>query len=154
MADQEIKETGAVQIDIEISVDKPRDAVWKSIVEETASWWPADFWATKTHRRMVFEPKPGGRLYEEAEGGGGLLWYTVIAIEPPESLHLAGYIAPPFGGPATSLLRIALTAPSGSTTLLKISDSVFGCVDGHTKQSVAEGWSALFAAAKRYIEKK
>ena len=152
MADQDIKQIGSVQIDLEIPVDAPRDTVWNSLVDETTSWWPADFQTTARYRRMVFEPRPGGRLYEEATGGGGLLWYTVIAIECPGLIHLAGHIAPPFGGPATSLLRITLEATSDFATLLKISDSVFGCVDRTTKQSITDGWSALFAAARNYAE--
>ena len=68
MDDQHIKGTGSIQIDIEISIDKRRDAVWRSIVEETTSSWPPDFCATNNYLRMVFEPYSVGRLYEDAEG--------------------------------------------------------------------------------------
>jgi len=63
---------------------------------------------------MVFEVKPGGRLYEDAGGGNGLVWYQVIALDAPNSISLAGFIAPPFGGPATSLLRIVFSAKGKS----------------------------------------
>ena len=152
MADKEIKVTGSIQVDLQIQVKRPRDTVWTSLIDETTAWWPVEYYATTNPLRMVFEPIPGGRLYEEAENGAGLLWYTVIAIEPPTSITLAGHIAPPFGGPATSLLRVDLESTTDSTTLLRVSDSVFGCVDADTEQRIAEGWRTLFGNAKTYIE--
>jgi uncharacterized protein YndB with AHSA1/START domain len=154
MAKKDVMDAAAIQVAVEFRVAKPRAAVWKSIVEEISFWWPADFCAAKNHRRMVLEPYPGGRLYEEGEGGGGVLWYTVIAIEPLESLNLAGFIAPPFGGPATSLLRITLEEASNSATTVKILDSVFGRVDEGTSQSVKDGWTAIFSSMKSFADSK
>ena len=152
MSDNEIKRTGSVQVDVQIPVKKPRTTVWTSLFEQTTAWWPSDYYATTHPSRMVFEPILGGRLYEEAERGSGLLWYTVIAIEPPLSINLAGHIAPPFGGPATSLLRIDLESTSETTSLIRISDSVFGCIDTNTKPRIAEGWLTVFSSAKKFSE--
>ena len=81
---------------------------------------------------MVFEVKPGGRLYEDAGDGNGLVWYQVIALDAPNSITMSGFIAPPFGGPATSLLRVGFTAQGKSATVMEVTDSTFGCL-GDTK---------------------
>ena len=146
------KKTGSVQVDVQIPVKQPSTIVWRSLFEQTALWWPADYYATSHPSCMVFEPTLGGQLYEEAESGAAVLWYTVIAIEPPLSINLAGHIAPPFGGPATSLLRIDLESASETSSLIRISDSVFGCIDTSTQQRISEGWATIFTSAKMFIE--
>lgn len=125
-----------------LEIAKPHAAVWKSFTAEIDSWWPRDFCATQAPQRMVFEVKPGGRLYEDAGDGNGLVWYHVIALDAPQSITLAGFIAPPFGGPATSLLRIEFSAQASSATLMEVTDSTFGCL-GNTAVT-AQGWRMLF----------
>jgi hypothetical protein len=100
-----------------------------------------------------FELKPGGRLYEDAGDGNGLVWYHVIALDAPNSITLSGFIAPPFGGPATSLLRVAFSARGKSATVMDIIDSSFGCV-GDPK-ATAEGWRLIFQAGfQAWIERR
>ena len=102
---------------------------------------------------MVFEVKPGGRLYEDAGGGNGLVWYHVIAVDAPNAITMSGFIAPPFGGPATSLLRIGFSAQGKSTTKMEVTDSTFGCL-GDLK-STEEGWRMLFEGGfKAWVERK
>lgn len=64
-----------------------------------AQWFVVakDFYATESPKRIAFEAKPGGRLYEDAGDGNGLVWYHVIALDAPNSVSLSGFIAPPFG---------------------------------------------------------
>lgn len=135
-----------------LEIAMPPAAVWKAFTSEIHSWWPKDFFATETPRRMVFEVKPGGRLYEDAGDGNGLVWYQVIALNAPNSITLAGFIAPPFGGPATSLLRVAFSAHGRSATVMEVTDSTFGCLED---SSTAEGWRQLFEEGfKAWIERK
>ena len=120
----------------------PED-VWKYFTEDIDSWWPLDFRAAPSPQRMVLEVKLGGRLYEDAGDGNGLVWYHVIALDAPRSIVLSGFVAPPFGGPATSLLRIVFSARSETATVMEMCDSMFGCL-GDTA-ATAQGWRTLFA---------
>lgn len=130
---------------------RPQAAVWRAFTEDIAVWWPEDFYATPAPRRLVFEPRVGGRLYEDRGEGNGLLWYQVIALEAPQTLLLSGAVAPPFGGPFTSLLRLTFTAVGKSSTRFELTDSVFGLLGDPT--NVAAGWKALFEEAfKRHVE--
>lgn len=135
-----------------LEIAKPHAAVWKAFTRDVHLWWPRDFYATESPHRMVFEVKPGGRLYEDAGQGNGLVWYHVIALDAPNAITLSGFIAPPFGGPATSLLRIVFSSRGKSATILELSDSTFGCLEDSTTQ---EGWRQLFEGGfKAWIERK
>lgn len=137
---------------LEIPIDAPRETVWRALVDETGSWWREDFFVTKGQRRFQMEAHVGGRLYEETDSGSGLLWYTVTAIEPQESLSLVGHLAPPWGGPATSLLGFQLEDRDGGT-LVKFQDHIFGVVTEATEKNMTEGWNLLLVEAwKKHCE--
>jgi hypothetical protein len=68
-------------------------------------------------RRFVVEQKLGGRVFEDVGGGDGLFWYTVIGLEAGRELILAGRLLPPFGGPATTALRLTLSRTDRGTLL-------------------------------------
>lgn len=142
---------GAATHRLTLEIGKPQAAVWKAFTREVASWWPRDFFATETPQRMIFEVKPGGRLYEDAGDGNGLVWYHVIALDAPRAISLAGFVAPPFGGPATSLLRIEFSRREGKT-VMEVTDSVFGCVGDSA--ATADGWRMLFEGGfKAWVER-
>jgi hypothetical protein len=65
---------------------------------------------------VSLEPKAGGRLHEQ-NGKRELLWYTVLAIDPGESLTMQGHISPDFGDPATTILTVKLKGEGMRTTL-------------------------------------
>ena len=70
-----------------LEIARPHAAVWKAFTGDVHSWWPKDFYATESTKRIVFEVKPGGRLYEDAGNGNGLVWYHVIALDAPNSVR-------------------------------------------------------------------
>ena len=125
-----------------------QDRAWHALTTELNSWWPGDFRATHTGSRMTLELHLGGRLLEDAGSGNGILWYQVLAIDAPNSLLMSGFIAPPFGGPATSLLRLSLHASGTDTSVLEVHDSLLGRVNAST---VEEGWRAIFEQFAKYI---
>jgi uncharacterized protein YndB with AHSA1/START domain len=135
---------GSASVALEVVIDAPRERVWKSLVLETDRWWLKDFYATQQPQGIYLEPRPGGRLYELGEGDAGVLWYTVIEVAPPEVLSLSGDLAPPYGGPATSLVRLQLEEINARQTRLKLRDSLFGVVNRQTEESIEKGWRALF----------
>jgi hypothetical protein len=138
---------------LSLEIARPHPVVWRGFTRDVHLWWPKDFYATESTKRIVFEVKPGGRLYEDAGDGNGLVWYSVIAVDAPNAITLSGFIAPPFGGPATSLLRVAFSAQGKSATSMEVTDSTFGCLgDSSTTE---EGWRMLFEGGfKAWIERK
>jgi hypothetical protein len=92
-------------------------------------------------------------LYEDAGDGNGLVWYQVIALNAPNAVTMSGFIAPPFGGPATSLLRVVFSAQGKFATMMEITDSTFGCLGDLS--TTEEGWRMLFEGGfKAWVGRK
>ncbi len=133
-----------------LEIAAPRATVWKALTEETAAWWPPDFRMVAGSQGALLEARAGGRLYEQGANGAELLWYTVSLVTPPEALHLVGHVAPPWGGPATSLLQLALAeAQGGRATTLRVDDYLFGHVADAHVASLETGWNQLFGDGLR-----
>jgi DNA-binding transcriptional ArsR family regulator/uncharacterized protein YndB with AHSA1/START domain len=134
---------GVLTVALEIPIDAPREYVWRMLTDEAHQWWPRDFYASANPIGMRFEARLGGRLYEEGPNGGGVVWYTVIALDPGHSVDLAGHLTAAFGGPSQTLLHLGLRE-DGTRTILDLTDAVVGNVSERTSQSLEEGWRALF----------
>lgn len=141
----------SISIEIRFEIKARRERVWEALVAETSQWWRKEYFATKNPTGIYLELRPGGRLFEES-GDGGMLWYTVIELAPPSVLALSGNLAPPYGGPATSLLRLEFTE-KGPNCAVKLTDHIFGVVNQKTKETIESGWRVLFVKGlKPYLE--
>ncbi len=131
----------AIDVRLEFALHAPQARVWEALVSETPAWWPRSFLTSERTQRFIIEPRLGGMVGEVAGDGEGLVWYRVIGVESPVSLLLAGYLLPPWAGPATSLLRLTLTAVGPAETKLELVDSSFGKITG---EGLADGWRQIF----------
>jgi len=146
-----LKPVTATTIKLSIPLKADIHAVWAAITQEIHAWWPKDFYVYE-NARLIFEPFPGGRLYEDAGDGNGGLWYTVMNIDSPSSLQMVGHLAPQFGGPATTMLQLKLEKMDGQT-MLHLTDALFGLLTPQTQKQVTEGWACLFEQGlKSYLE--
>jgi DNA-binding transcriptional ArsR family regulator len=142
--DQPAGATGVVDVALEWPVEASVQRLWETLFERVESWWPAAHRAVGGGAVMTFEPRLGGQLREARADGDGLAWYEVIALEPLRSVDLAGHLATRYGGPASSLLHIEI-APGArdGTSILKLTDSVFGRIGPNLRASLGEGWQAI-----------
>lgn len=140
---------------LEIEISASRERVWKAIFEETNGWWLPDFHVAGPDSVVTLDPKAGGRgLVEETSDGASLLWYSVQMYLPNDfKVYLVGHIAPEWGGPATSSLKLALEETDGGCKL-QVTDARHGKIDENQVQSYAEGWTNLFSdGLKAFVEK-
>jgi len=79
------KEPSVAPILRSVSVSWSQDEAYRRFVEDVAKWWPSYSYSIGGNRveRVVFEPRAGGRIYEEHKDGTRMRWGTVIALEPP-----------------------------------------------------------------------
>ena len=139
--------SGSYELDVDIAASPER--VWKAIATEASKWWPRDFLTSERTQHFAIEAALGGRAFEDFGSGEGLVWYTVIGVDAGRELVLAGHLLPPFGGPATTALRLTLSA-EGRGCLLKIRDDRFGVIGG---DSPTEGWRMVFdGGLRQYLE--
>ena len=146
-------EYGAVNVELEIPINASRKQVWKTLIEEPGQWWPKDFYGCAETKSFVIEPKVGGRVYEDAGGGAGLLWYTVVTLVPESKLQLAGHMFPGCGGPSVSQLTLELEDVNKGTKLT-LRDSTHGLLSPDAEKSLDSGWNYVFGALKALVEKK
>ncbi len=136
-----------------LEIAKPHAAVWKAFTSDVQSWWPKDFYATESPKRMVFEVKPGGRLYEDGGEGNGLVWYHVIAVDAPQRHNDVGVHCPAVWGAGHIASASGIFRPGE-----------VGHVDGGNRfhlrlpgrsEEHQEGWRMLFEGGfKAWVERK
>ncbi len=143
-----------IEYELEIAIEAPPEKVWKALIEETNFWWLPDFHMVAPNSQVTFDPQPGGKgLIEQIEGGGGLQWYTVQYYLPAEfKIYLVGYIAPDYGGPSTSHMKIAVVETDRGC-LLQVTDAHHGASTEAAAKSLHDGWTQLFSAGlKAFVE--
>ncbi|MFG0317378.1 MAG: SRPBCC domain-containing protein [Planctomycetota bacterium JB042] len=127
---------------LEIRVDARPERVWRTVTERPDEWWIDDLRCVPGGSEMSLDARAGGMLIERSRDGGSLLWFTVIAVEPGRSLHLAGSLAPPYGGPAQTFLWLALEE-DGEATVVRMTHSLHGHVAEGSLAEMERGWRLL-----------
>jgi uncharacterized protein YndB with AHSA1/START domain len=143
------------QIVVEVPINAPRSKVWDAMLSELPEWWPQDFLAfTPESEKMRFEPRVGGRLYEETKDGRQLLWATLTQILPQQLLEFTGHLTPSYGGPSITMIRMEISDAEDGSTLFRLTDTIFGNIGDELETNMTQGWNYLFGAMKAYIEAK
>ncbi len=151
-----VSTAGCTTIELEIEIAASRETVWQAIFDETQMWWLPEFRVSGPDAKITFDATPGGRgMFEEASDGSWLLWFNVQMYLPKQfKVYLFGHIAPEWGGPTTSSLRLALEERDAGC-VLQITDARHGHIDENQMQSYSDGWTQLFGDGLRtYVESK
>lgn len=81
----------SVRLECEIRIHASQERVFRTITEESASWFPHSYGGDRT-RRIVVEPKVGGLHYEDWGDGNGHLYGHVTVYDAPRAFALRGRI--------------------------------------------------------------
>ena len=109
-----------VRIENEIRVKAPVDRVWTAITKEQLEWYPHTYGRERV-KRLVFEEKVGGSVYEDWGGGAGKLYGHVTYFDPPKTYSTIGHL----GGGILLEQWIAVEA-DGDESILKAATTCFG----------------------------
>lgn len=143
-----------INYELEVDFSAAVPTVWEALLQETDLWWSSDFHMVASDSTVELDTAPGGKgLMETAPDGSFLQWYQIQAFLPEQhKIFLIGYLAPEYGGPSTSSLRLALET-HGDGCKLKIQDSHVGDVNEKTAASMAEGWGVVFGdGLKKHVD--
>ena len=136
----------------DIAINQPASRVWTVMFEQINEWWMSDFRALGSDSVMSLEAKTGATLLENGADGSSLEWYRVQMCIPGKSLYLVGYMAPDWGGPTTSMLKLSV-AEDGGNCVLTVSDALVGKVNEAAAKSAQNGWLELFGSGlKQFTE--
>jgi uncharacterized protein YndB with AHSA1/START domain len=126
-------------IERSVSVSWDPATAFQRFTEEFGDWWPR-----ATHsvgegrvRRIVFEARLGGRIFEEHADGRRFRWGEVLALEPPVRLRFSWH---PGRAPETAQLVELRFLPEGRGTRLEL------------RASGWENWGRGAARARRGYE--
>lgn len=133
----------AYEVKVEFTIDEDCAKVWDYLFNYTHKWWPKEAMSSDSTKMFVLNERIGGYLYEDFGDGEGLIWAEVIGLKRCSMLLLKGNIAPDFGGPAISYLKISLEQV-GHSCNFKLSDYLLGSNTEPMGKSIAEGWSLIF----------
>lgn len=134
----------AARLEVELSIRAPRERVWQLLCTRADDWWIPDFRCVGPDSEIRLEARAGGCLAEFGKGGDSLLWFQVIAVQAPQSLNLAGDLAPPYGGPCRTLLLIELEE-QGKDTTLRITNTLHGHISESSLPQIRDGWEMIFS---------
>ena len=95
----------ALEIDLKAT---PQD-VWDALTDDIGRWWPGPFFMCDGPgpRNMSLDARPGGHMYENAGGGNGMIWGTVIHVQRGKVLELTGS----YGSPLTWGRQVRARSP-------------------------------------------
>ncbi len=140
-------------VTLEIHIAASTATVWRSLTESIGEWWPGEFFigGEEGKRSYHLEAKPGGRMYEEWESGGGLLWAQVSTVIPETMLQITGHCFPQWGGPSISYGTWQLAA-EGEGCKLSFDEQTLGRVPENNVAEKQKGWDFLMETMKAHIE--
>jgi len=137
---------------LEIEIEAPPSRVWKALTEDLAAWWPVEFYAggEAGRRTITLDAAPGGFMKETWEDGGGLVWGTVMAVQPGSLLQVLSATFPNWGGPTVSFITWKVEESAGGT-LLAFEEGNVGRVGAAQLAEKHKGWGFLLAAVQAHL---
>lgn len=140
------EETPAARIykyQFDVSIKRPASELWKLMTDKINNWWMNDFRVLGENSVVSLNAETGGLLVERNENGESLEWYRVQMCQPEKALYLNGYLAPDWGGPTMSMLKLAIE-PQNEACILTVSDALMGNVSEASAKSAESGWEKMF----------
>lgn len=143
MTDINVTDAKIIKYKFEVPIARAPEDVWSLMTANIDAWWMNDFRALGEQSTVSLNPQTGGLLLEETSDGGSLEWYRVQMCTPGAALYLIGYMAPDWGGPTVSMLKLGIEARDQGSALV-VSDALMGNVTEASAKSAASGWETLF----------
>ncbi len=116
-------------------------ALW---TERASLWWPRSHTsAPGSGAHIVFEPAPGGRIFERLPDGAETDWGTVVAWQPPERIVYTWHIFSE--SPDATEVEVRFDDNGNGTTRVQIEHRGWEAFsDGEQRRARnQEGWEGL-----------
>ena len=122
-------------------------SVW---TEKTGAWWPANHTISgEDGTAVVFEPRPGGRIFERSPSGVEHDWGEVIAWDPPNRLVYSWHMTT--GAESPTEVEVGFIA-EGEATRVEIAHrgwEQFGAEAERRRARNRRGWEDLIPSYER-----
>jgi hypothetical protein len=142
-----------IKYQFEVAIQRSAADIWSLMIDEIDAWWMDDFRVLGEGSKVNLCAEAGGQLVESRADGASLEWYRVQMTSPGKSLYLVGYLAPDWGGPTTSMLKLTVEDRDNGGVLI-VSDALLGNVTEASAISAESGWKMLFADGLKCFAEK
>ncbi len=137
------------EIEMEVVIDAPREKVFHALTKDIDKWWAFRLGRERAST-LHFEPKFGGRFYEDWGNGEGAVWGTVYYFKSPEEIRVNGLLG--MKGAVNSDYTYVLEE-KGTSTVLKLSHHATGLLMPDWEEAHRQGWQELLGKhLKDYVE--
>jgi len=133
-----------------VTVDCAVEEAFRIFTADALSWWPVESHSIhETVSAIVFEPEPGGDVYEVSTSGERGHWATVLEWEPPSRLVLAWNVKKAESVPTEVEVRFL---PAGDRTRVELEHRGWErLAEGAAKrESYDSGWNIVLG---RYLDR-
>lgn len=149
----DLTDATVMKYQFEVPIKRSASDIWSLMIDQIDDWWMNDFRALGAGSEVSLSAETGGQLIETGADGSSLEWYRVQMVTPGKVLYLVGYMAPDWGGPTTSMLKLAVEDRDEGGALV-VSDALLGNVTESSANSAEGGWKMLFGdGLKAFCEK-
>lgn len=100
---------------VEFDVGAPAEHTFAMWTARCGLWWPRSHTVSGDPTAVVFEPRPGGRIFERGQDGAEHPWGEVLDWEPPVRLRYRWHLF--FDPSEATEVEITFTARDGSTAV-------------------------------------
>ncbi len=136
---------------IEFEVGVPPSQAFDAWTRRCAMWWPSSHTITQGPAAITFEPRSGGRIFEEAADGGEHDWGKVLDWDPPSRLRFLWHL---FFDPAEATEVDLTFVPAAGGTAVRLEQRGWerlGDSGPVRRDRTQQAWSALTAAFVRNV---
>ncbi len=100
---------------LSFAVDCSAEHAFETWATRTSMWWPAGHSVTgEDELEVIFEPWPGGRIFERTPAGREEDWGEVLAWEPPRRLRYLWHLRADRGDATEVEIRFADAEAGGA----------------------------------------
>ena len=128
-----------------VRVRRSVEAAFELFTRDIGSWWPmGTHYARGDVVGVVFEGRPGGRIYERSRDGEVAEWGEVLAWEPPRRVVFSWLPNVGRGGPTE--VEVRFTAEDPKTTRVELEHRGWerlGDLGAQTRSRYLNGWPGV-----------
>lgn len=126
-----------------VTVAWPPAEAFRRFVHQFAEWWPRRTHSIGSERvtRIVFEPFPGGRIYEEHADGRRFQWGEVLEVEEPRRVKFTFHPSRDASTAQTIELTFAADGAGTRVTLTATGWENWGKGAAQARRGYGMGWN-------------
>lgn len=138
-----------VRIEAEVEIAADPERIFRALTIGLDEWWPH---RSRDRAAVIYEPRPGGQVYEDWGDGQGILYGTVSVYDPPGRAVMVAHGG--LGDSAYTTKNIDIVEPGSAGAVYKKTLLLWGVIPEETESMFRNGSGKLGEVLKEFLESK